>query len=322
MGIKTGISWTEATWNPIRGCRFVSDGCSNCYAASVATRFSGIGQPYEGLARLVNGKPNWTGRVRVVHEHLYDPLHWQRPRLVFVNSMSDLFFEPLSDDMIALICAVMALAQRHTFQVLTKRPERMQLLLSDRSFATLVWAHADQLRLDPLIPFDRRGCHRVTSLYQWPLPNVWMGVSVEAQRVADERIPYLLDTPAAVRFLSCEPLLDAIDLRPYLRHAFNREPHCSWCEDCIPLTAGRDWWKQRTHDQHSTFIDWVIEGGESGPRHRPMLISWARRLRDQCVASNTAFYFKQWGGATSKAGGKRLDDREWCEYPAVAIASV
>lgn len=242
MSAFSKIEWTEATWNPVTGCTKVSPGCAHCYAEAFANRFRGVpGHPYErGFA------------VTLRPERLQDPLKWKRSRMVFVNSMSDLFHEDVPVEYVQQVFLVMREASWHQFQVLTKRPERA-------------------LQLAPVLPWPR---------------NVWMGVSVENQRWTS-RIPLLLQIPAATRFLSCEPLLGRLDLRPYL-----------------------------------SFIDWVIVGGESGPRARPMQLDWAREVRDQCIWAGVPFFFKQWG--TFDAAGRRLgkhksgrtlDGREWNEMP-------
>jgi protein gp37 len=264
MSDKTGIQWTDATWNPIRGCSRVSEGCRNCYAEVVAARFSNPGQPYEGLARRTsNGGARWTGKIMFVEKHLEDPLHWKRPRRIFVNSMSDLFHEGVTDAQLDRIFGVMAQAQRHTFQVLTKRPERM-----------LAYSNARLLGL--------------------PLPNVWLGVSVEDQKAADERIPLLFDTPAAVRFLSCEPLLGPVELsqqwRDYLAGWNVREQHHPNC-DGYTCDAGCPIAEQYQTEK----INWVIVGGESGANARPCDTRWVRSLVDQCAAAGVAAFVKQLG---------------------------
>jgi len=270
MSANTGIEWTDATWNPIRGCSRVSEGCRNCYAEKVAYRFSGTGRPYEGLVRVNAAgerKPEWNGQVRFIEKHLLDPLKWggqvkeewgvlggemrERPRRIFVNSMSDLFHENVPDEWIDRIFAVMALCPQHIFQVLTKQPERMRKYLlgkSDKNHRAAVWM--------AMASFDE-GLGMPCP--EWPLPNVWLGVSVEDQDVLNKRVWTLLKTPAAVRFLSAEPLLGPLD-----------------------LNAGR-------------YLDWVIVGGESGPGARPMHPDWVRSLRDQCHAAGVPFFFKQWG---------------------------
>lgn len=257
MGDRSLIEWTDATWNPVRGCTRVSEGCRNCYAERVAARFSGPGMPYEGLAAMRAGEPRWTGELRVVETHLEDPLRWRNPRRVFVNSMSDLFHEKLHFEDIGRVFGVMAACPHHSFQILTKRPERM------REFVTITTG--------------------IPGRPHWPLPNVWLGVSVENQPAADERIPELLATPAAVRFVSAEPLLGPIDFdQENGLNAFGCGFEGGWrnCPENSPKCAG---------------LDWVIVGGESGPGARPMHPRWARTIRDQCVAAGVPFFFKQWG---------------------------
>lgn len=200
----TEISWTDRTWNPIRGCSRVSEGCRFCYAEGVAYRFSGPGQPYEGLARKVNGRAAWTGKVRLVESALTEPLSWRKPARIFVNSMSDLFHEHVSDEFIAAVFGVMAAAPQHTFQVLTKRAERMREVVSALSV---------ELVRECTLKLTGR---MIRGDWMLPLPNVWLGVSCEDQQRADERIPLLLQTPAVVRFVSCEPLLGPIDLSRWM----------------------------------------------------------------------------------------------------------
>ena len=254
MGDKTKIQWTDATWNPLRGCSRVSDGCRNCYAESVAHRFSGPGMPYEGLTRIVNGRPTWTGEVRMIPELLDQPLRWRKPRRIFVNSMSDLFHENVPDEFIYRVLMTIAHADRHAFQILTKRPERMRKIMQE-------WGN----------------------MIGEPPRNAWLGVSVENQAAADERIPLLLDTPAAVRWLSAEPLLEATDVSRWLRP--RQRPNADgYGGDCSP-----GW----TTD--FTVLDWIVAGGESGPHARPTHPEWMRSLRDQCKAAGVRFFFKQWG---------------------------
>jgi protein gp37 len=243
--MSTGIQWTDETWNPIRGCSLVSAGCKNCYAMGVAARFSGPGLAYEGLARRrSNGKPQWTGEVRVIESHMNDPLKWRKPRRIFVNSMSDLFHENVSNETILRVWEVMEKASHHTFQILTKRPARMLDFLGGSSGA---------------------------GLSAPPLPNVWLGVSIENQETADERIPLLLQTPAAVRFISAEPLLGPIDISLYLEE-----------EGYID-------------DQYVRPLDWVIVGGESGRDARPCDLEWIRDIRAQCGFNGVACFVKQLG---------------------------
>jgi protein gp37 len=261
-----GISWTDETWNPIRGCSRVSEGCRHCYAERTAARFSGdidLGagrsmadinkkpMPYDGLAIMRNDGPHWTGEVRFIEEHLADPLKWRKPKRIFVNSMSDLFHEKVQDEWLnKMFSDVMEIATRHTFQILTKRPERMLKYLS--------W---------------RWGDGRI------PMRNIWLGVSVEDQATADERIPLLLQTPAAVRFISYEPALGPVD--------FNG----------IDFGGG---YKVNSLFKGTPFgsserIDWLVVGGESGPSARSFNLQWARNVIAQCKAAGVACFVKQLG---------------------------
>jgi protein gp37 len=300
MSNKTGISWTDATWNPVRGCSRVSEGCRNCYAERVAARFSGTGQPYEGLARMykptevvaefrdelpleAKARPRWTGEVRMVQEHLGDPLRWRKPRRIFVNSMSDLFHEKLTNEQIAAVFGVMAACPQHTFQVLTKRSERMcewfrwVQLESESPLSTCgrEWISAMAV---PVTSRSGAGRAVIGPAAVWPLSNVWLGVSVENQAAADERIPDLLQTPAAVRFLSCEPLLVPLYLTPYLAGIATRG------------TIAQD---GTLHSMPHPPLDWVIAGCESGPGARGCDVTWLRVLRDQCAAAEVPFFLKQ-----------------------------
>lgn len=277
MSDRSTIEWTDATWNPTRGCSRVSPGCANCYAERVAYRFSGPGKAYEGLAKMTKAGPRWTGDLRAPVEKLFEPNHWKRPRRIFVNSQSDLFHEKLSYRVIDDVFAVMAMNGRHTFQVLTKRVDRMHewfFLVRDgletaRRVGLRALDFTCQMVAGNEYPKHMAGGGQIDrdgSALPWPLANVWIGVSVENQHYANARIPLLIDTPAAVRFLSCEPLLGPIDDR-----------------EADPATWTLD------------LLDWVIAGGESGPGARPMHPDWARGLRDQCASAGVPFFFKQWG---------------------------
>ena len=229
MSDRSPIEWTDATWNPVRGCTKISPGCAHCYAETLAERFRGVrGHPYEQGFDL-----------RLVPEKLEEPLRWRRPRMIFVNSMSDLFHDGVPDSYIVEVARVMSSARWHVFQVLTKRAERLRhLLMGSLSFAA-------------------------------ELPNVWWGVSVEDRKHGLPRIGYLRAAPAALRFLSIEPLLEAIGV--------------------LDLTG----------------ISWVIVGGESGPRCRRMDPGWVREIRDQCQSAGVPFFFKQWGRYSQEAGRPR-----------------
>lgn len=273
------IEWTDATWNPLRGCSRVSEGCRNCYAEVVARRFAGPGKPYEGLVRLDGeGKPRarWNGTVRQVPEHLGDPLRWRKPRMVFVNSMSDLFHEAVPCEYIAAVFGVMAACPQHTFQVLTKRPERARAWFGDNGMRNSSRAAFDALGGDERV-LERRDPN------VWPLPNVWIGVSVEDQATANERIPLLLGLPAAVRWVSYEPALGAVD--------FARVPfHSDYpLVPFNPLVGGG------AHTDTPWRLDWVVIGGESGPGARPFDLAWARTTIAQCREAGVPVFVKQIG---------------------------
>jgi protein gp37 len=264
MGVST-IEWTKRTWNPVAGCSVVSPGCHNCYARTMAARFSAPGAPYHGLAVMTEHGPQWTGEMRLVTGHLADPLKWRKPQLVFVNSMSDLFHEGLNDGEIDQVFAVMNRSHAHTFQVLTKRADRMRRYAVDRQTPLrIAW---------------------ISTSLVWPLHNVWLGVSVEDQKRADERIPCLLETPAAVRFLSCEPLLGPVDLFAFLKTSLRDESLAALRSPPMPG------------------IDWVIVGSESGPGARPMAIEWARDIVDQCVSAGVPVFVKQIANVRDRKGG-------------------
>lgn len=329
---ETSIEWSEFSWNPVRGCSRVSKGCEHCYAEGVARRFSGPGQPYEGLVRLDReGKPRaqWNGTVRFVEEHLADPLRWKRPRMVFVNSMSDLFHEAISFETIAAIFGVMAASPRHTFQVLTKRPERA------REF--FAWCEPDPAeRLSELVSVldDDLGVTVANTINgwslprgavpdgpldgsrrRWPLPNVWLGVSVEDQRSADERIPHLLACPAAVRWVSYEPALGPV--------RFDRIRNPGGESTFGPISALRRW---TAGGGTSTGIDWIVVGGESGPGASPFDVAWARSTIAQCREAGVPVFVKQLGAVplwsvapppaqwtSRKPNRKGADMSEWPE---------
>jgi protein gp37 len=264
----TGIEWTDETWNPVTGCTKVSQGCKHCYAERVSARF---GKDFS--------------QITLHPERLATPLLWKKPRRVFVNSMSDLFHESVPDEFIAAVFATMLYARQHTFQVLTKRPERMRFLLGSTAFRLLVEDDYYGMADVAAEILGRRGefdplCRRKDDIRAydpgWPLPNVWLGVSVEDQATADERIPLLLDTPAAVRFVSYEPALGPVD--------FTRIDMGS--DICTVL----GWSKN---------VDWIIAGGESGSNARPAHPDWFRSVRDQCAAASVPFFFKQWGEWTT-----------------------
>jgi protein gp37 len=248
VGDRTGIEWTEATWNPVTGCDRVSAGCDNCYALALAKRLKAMGvAKYQNDGHKITSGPGFG--ITTHATALDEPYRWRTPRVVFVNSMSDLFHAKVPLEFIRDVFDVIADTPQHTYQVLTKRSLRLRRLAKE---------------LD------------------WP-SNLWMGVSVESTSVLD-RIDHLRRTPARTRFLSCEPLLTALP------------------------------------ELDLTNIDWVIVGGESGPSPRSMSACWVEEIRDQCIATGVAFFFKQWGGRTPKANGRSLDGRTWDEMPQPTVA--
>ena len=294
----TAIEWATKVWNPTTGCDRVTPGCDHCYALTMAKRLKGMGS----TKYQTDGDPRTSGPgfgLAIHEDTLGIPLGWRKPQRIFVNSMSDLFHADVPDEFIARVWAVMASAPRHTFQVLTKRHGRMRSLLSSEEF---------RLAVQRRIPHAGASPYVAAYWKTWPLPNVWLGVSVEDQKRADLRIPALLDTPSAARWLSCEPLLGPVDV----------------------INGLGDGWL--------TGIDWIVAGGESGPGSRPMHPDWARSLRDQCQVAGVPFLFKQWGShrpsavgsivrggvrfpmvpASKRAAGRVLDGRTWDEYPAAA----
>lgn len=254
---ESSIEWTDATWNPVAGCSIVSAGCTHCYAMAMARRLEAMGvEKYEGLTRKTGLRVVWNGIVREDEEALSIPLSWKKPRKIFVNSMSDLFHEAVSDAFISAVWDIMQRTPYHQYQILTKRPERMRAVLQAR------------------VPK--------------PLPNVWLGTSVEAADVID-RINHLRLTPAAIRFISFEPLIAPVGT--------------------VNLSG----------------IHWAIVGGESGKSARPIHEDWIDEIHNQCVEAGTAFFFKQWGtwGKDNKRRSKKANGREyrgqtWDEMPVSA----
>lgn len=244
---ESSIEWTDATWNPVAGCNVVSPGCTNCYAMRMAARLESMGvEKYRGLTRRSGERIVWTGTINLDLAALETPHSWKKPRRVFVNSMSDLFHEEVPEKFVQEVWQVMEKTRRHTYQILTKRPDRMKDILSTGSFPVL--------------------------------PNVWLGVSVESVEFLS-RIDSLRQTPASIRFVSFEPLLESV--------------------------SGVD----------LTDIDWAIVGGESGPKARSIEPRWVDEIMDACEDYGTAFFFKQWGGVNKKRTGRKLHGRTWDNYP-------
>jgi len=267
---KTKIEWTEHTWNPIVGCSVVSPGCTNCYAMKKAGGRLRNTPAYEELTEPTKAGPVWNGTIRLLDSRLTQPLRWRKPRMIFVNSMGDLFHENVPYVWIDMVFAVMALSPRHTFQVLTKRAGRMRDYMNRYSTdhdGDWVGSPGGGTRDGIRKQMVRLGLYQ--GLDDWPLPNVWLGISAENQAAFDARARDLGATPAAIRFISFEPLLGEIDTG----NAFDLAP------DNSPYAP----------------IDWAIVGGESGKNARPMHPDWARGIRDQCRAAGVPFFFKQWG---------------------------
>lgn len=277
---KSGIEWTDRSdWNPMRGCTRVSEGCRNCYAERIAGRFSAPGQPFHGFATQTPNGGRWTGRVEMIPDRLDLPLRWRKPARIFVNSAFDLFHEGVPTDWIDMVFAVMAAAPGHTFQVLTKRAQRMRQYLANLDHLRERIIKAAALHLP--IPW---GVERRMGDFPLPLPNVWLGISAEDQPRLEERWPYLATTPAAVRWISAEPLLGGLDLA-------NIRPDATMKVDALAGYAEHLLGMRETVAR----VDWIVAGGESGPGARPMNPAWARGLRDQCAAAGVAFNFKQHG---------------------------
>jgi protein gp37 len=311
---NSAIEWTDATWNPVTGCTKVSAGCDHCYAETFAERWRGIpGHHFE------NGFD-----VTLRPDRLDQPLRWKRPRRIFVNSMSDLFHDDVPDMFITRVFDVMEEAKHHTFQVLTKRHARMRSFVKAREQRLVDYAEkfdhcpTEAMRNSPAAKWARQ--RAVT-----PPANIWLGVSVEDQKWADIRVPALLDTPVAVRFLSCEPLLGPVNIWRWIEGA-DPDAECLTCgteefsdADGHPVLNEENGqtgeWCDGPIRPYNRNLHWVIVGGESGHGARPMHPDWARGLRDQSTAAGVPFLFKQWGGRTPKAGGRELDGRTWDEYP-------
>lgn len=243
----TSIEWTDATWNPVAGCTVLTAGCTNCYAMRMAARLEAMGvEKYAGLTRKSGGRAKWTGKIKLDHVSLEIPTNWKKPRRVFVNSMSDLFHEKVPREFVLRVWKVMEATPHHTYQILTKRPDRMATVLASPGFDVL--------------------------------SNVWLGTSVEDGRVL-HRIDELRAAPAAIRFISFEPLIGSVA------------------------------------DGNLSEIHWAIVGGESGPRARPMNPVWIDEIFDLCMDADTAFFFKQWGGKNKKASGRTYRGRLWDDLP-------
>lgn len=279
MAEASAIGWTDATWSPVTGCMPVSPGCLNCYAAAFTHRRLAQHARYAGLTVMRGGRATFTGEVRTHPDTLADPLRWQRPRMVFVCSMSDLFHEEVPSDFIAGVWASMGLAWWHTFQVLTKRPDRAAKLLASAAFASAVGQARTAIEVDAEKILAGRAANPNDVRGGLPLPNVWIGTSIESQR-EDHRLRWLAQCPAALRFVSAEPLLGPLELGCACPRPYPPSVDCV-CERCDrPRVLGN-------------MVRWVIVGCESGPGRRPCLTTWVRDVLDQCRAAEVPVFVKQ-----------------------------
>jgi protein gp37 len=331
----TSIEWTDETWNPIVGCSRVSKGCEHCYAERVAHR--GMSPQHRGLTVLGAHGPRWTGEVRLVEDRLAAPLSWRKPRRVFVNSMSDLFHDGLTNEQVAAVFGVMAACPHLTFQVLTKRPQRFREWFAwiadegealreqvgeDPPSGTPVPSACAMLATTDAVPGGilSRAHFETATRQPWPLANVWLGVSVEDQATADERIPLLLDTPAARRWVSYEPAIGPVTFRDEwlsrtcaLGHFTHRNDTGYRPGECahegqfvcgFPLVGG---------------LDWIVVGGESGPGARPFDLAWARSAIAQCRSASVPCFVKQLGAQPVSSEHAAIHDRHGIAAPCLSL---
>lgn len=309
MADHTQIEWTDATWNVVTGCSVVSPGCTNCYAMRLAGTRLKDHPSRIGLTVDSKAGPVWNGQVRFNAEWLTQPLRWTKPRKIFVAAHGDLFHEGVTDDQLDQIFAVMALRSQHVFQVLTKRPKRAR----DYLLALTPDQLGRALRRFHLAGEKATRADRFITL---PLPNVWLGVSAEDQARADERIPFLLATPAAVHWVSAEPLLGGTDLTRIGQHwHLGKEAALDGLRG-VRLTGKPSLEDGAFTEAWAARIDWVVVGGESGQGSRPMHPDWARDLRDQCGEAGVPFLFKQWGDWTpgenaQSTVGRTVQTADW-----------
>lgn len=327
MSDKSRIEWTDATWNPVTGCKIVSPGCINCYAMKLAGTRLRHHPSRSGLTIDTKAGAVWNGEVRFNEEWLDQPIRWKKPRRIFVCAHGDLFAEGVEDAWLDKIFAVMACSRQHIFQVLTKRPQRMHDYLRTRMLSHRLAATIGAFDFD--VPDELH-------FPNLPLPHVWLGVSVEDQARAIERIPLLLSTPASVRWISAEPLLGPLNLESIDLNGGGNVDALNirmWEDEIANWRDSDEDWKEQFLDWYgladlpegpmSPILDWVVAGGESGPSARPMHPDWARSIRDHCTAAEVPFFFKQWGEWVPQVGAvdgwsigdnpeiSRFDHRDW-----------
>ena len=306
------IGWCDETINPVIGCSKVSPGCKNCYAERMAARLALMPQTAERYAGITD-RGKWTGETEFVESELAKPLSWKKPRRIFVGSMTDIFHESVLDEWIDAVFGLMSLCGQHTFMILTKRPERMKEWVTTHNVGVCQIGLLCETDIDVSSKTEtgRLRKHDDSAVNDWPLPNVWLGVTAENQEEADKRIPLLLQTPAAKRFVSVEPMLGEIDLAKYL-------PSQNRVQSTI--------FSAEKNGTVPILLDWVICGGESGPGARPVHPGWVRGLRDQCQGAGVPFFFKSWGEFSpfTYNGVKRVgkakaghlpDGVEWRQFP-------
>jgi len=343
----SNIEWTDESWNPVIGCRHVAEGCRNCYAETMSKRLAAMGQAQ--YAKVIDDAGKFNGKAIPQPQQLDKPLRWRKPRRVFVNSMSDLFHEDLPFEYVAAVYGVMAACPQHTFQVLTKRPERMREFFEwaaredsigggINAFTTQALGHrAVEVRLsrglteedEEAAEFSDHPCMQfIFNPPELPLKNVWHGISAANQADADKYIPILLQVPSAVRFVSLEPLVGPVDVGPYLETATHSVMRC---EECGYTGSGSLWHEQNHGDDRDIVcpacsgivsaddlpgLDWVIVGGESGPGARPCDIEWIRSIVRQCKAARVPCFVKQLGANVLNhdyVRGKNANPASWPE---------
>lgn len=293
------IPWTNETVNPFAGCTKVSPGCENCYAEIMANRLAGMKQ--DKYMKVIGPDGKWNGKTQFDPSALDKIFRWNKPRMIFMVSMGDLFHENNDINDIAMVWASMFLNHRHTFQVLTKRPERAKHVLNNGEFWFSYHKYCNKLHDDKIKPLEQELYFYDEVRQEWPLKNVWLGVTAENQMRANERIPVLLQIPAAKRFVSIEPMLSPVDLTSIKGNAG------SYYQVLEPI--------KNCGDSNRPALDWVICGSESGSKRRPFELDWAVSLRNQCINANVSFFFKQRYVGNEKISMPAIEGKIWDQIP-------
>ena len=301
----TKIAWTQETVNPFAGCTKASEGCRECYAEKMARRLAAMGQ--KKYSEIIDQNGKWNGKTVFDASALEKIFNWKNPRMIFMVSMGDLFHEYNDNDDIAMVFAAMYLNQRHTFQVLTKRPERAETILKSEGFWISYHKHCNQLHDKFIKPLEQELYFYDEVKQEWPLKNVWFGVTAENQQKANERIPILMKIPAAKRFVSIEPMLGTINLTSLSREEVGTGTFYDDSLTGFKAHGAGGWYANK--------LDWVICGCESGPKRRPFEFDWAVSLRDQCIAANVPFFFKQRYIGNKKVTLPTIDCKIWNQVP-------